>query len=220
MFWVWVNKIVRLLARLPLSRALFRLPALKRLAGAADVRAILSLPDRKYMEGVILPALRAANLKRILFVGCGPYTAHYPGFFAGTGTEFWTTDIVPENAAYGAPNRHVIGDVLQARSLFEAKSFDAIFLNGVFGYGVDAVPAMEEVLKIMHDLLKPGGALMVGWDRGLVPDPGTLENCAPLFTHKSMFGLPPRQSFKLYSAIFCPSRRVVDLHLFDWFEAR
>lgn len=42
----------------------------------AGERMIAKRPDRRYLEGTILPTLAAAGLGPVLFVGCRRYTAH------------------------------------------------------------------------------------------------------------------------------------------------
>lgn len=127
-------------------------------------------------------------------------------------------DILPENAVFGSPAHHVIADILKPDGLFNGQ-FDAILLNGVFGYGVDDLAAMEIALLSIHRLLHAGGALLIGWNRGLVPDPLTLGNCRRYFRHTSLFGLPQRISFNSYKSVFSRKNRLVDLHCFDWFKA-
>lgn len=206
--WRIGYKLFNLLARIPGLRQLFRLRAAQRLRETVYVRFVLGLPDRHYFDAHIIPRLREAAPPRMLFVGCAPYTAHYVESFQSAGIELWTMDLLPENAPYGAPGRHITGDLLEAGATFKQMWFDGILLNGVFGYGLNEPPLMERALHVLHGLLKPEGFLLVGWNRGLVPDPLTLGPCAALFEHTSVLGLPARHSFEKCT------------HVYDWFRAR
>lgn len=158
-------------------------------------KKIPSMSDRKYFENDILPCLSSANFSKVLFVGCKRYTRKYRNWFLDSDTEYWTTDIKPEAAAWGENHRHVICDVQELDAHFRLRAFDVVLLNGVFGYGVDDEVTMNRSLVAIHRVLKPSGILMVGWDRGLTPDPCGLANMEMLFNHGTRLGLPKRKSF-------------------------
>src|SRR5690242_6457222 len=64
--------------------------------------------DRRYMTGHILPALAAAKLERVLFVGCKAYTARYGRQLDRAATDYWTTDINPAAAIWGEKDHHLV----------------------------------------------------------------------------------------------------------------
>jgi SAM-dependent methyltransferase len=159
------------------------------------VRALGALPERRYLEESILPTLAQAGFHRLLFVGCRRYTRHYGRYFNGESIEYWTADYDAAAAAWGAPGRHIICDIRAIGDHVPAGFFDVVMLNGVFGFGVDDDAAMNETLAAIHNVLVPGGRLMVGWDRRLIPDPSGLTKMGQLFRPQAIEPLPAHQSF-------------------------
>lgn len=170
-------------------------------------KEVPSKSDRKYLTETILPNLSNGPYGRVLFVGCRSYTKDYGRFFTQKGIEYWTTDIDPAARAWGAPDRHVVCDVSKIDAEFDPEYFDAVILNGVFGYGVDEVDLMNETLKAIRAILKPGGLLMIGWNTGLTDDPRKLPNLGHHFVHVSPAPLPKRKTF------------ADNTHVYDFFEA-
>ena len=119
----------------------------------------------------------------MLFVGCRRYTQFYDRYFADAGTEYWTTDIDPESRRWGVKNRHVVCDIRHADAHFPAGHFDAVLLNGVFGFGVDDVAGMNETIVAPVRMTKPSGVLMIGWNDDLLDDPLELESVMTHFSH-------------------------------------
>jgi hypothetical protein len=159
------------------------------------VRALGGLPERRYLEESILPALAQGGFQRVLFVGCRRYTRHYGRYFAGQPTEYWTADYDAAAATWGAPGRHLVCDIREIREHVPAAFFDVVLLNGVFGFGVNDDPAMNETLAAIHEVLVPGGRLMIGWDKRLVSDPTGLAYMRQLFQRQPLDPLPARMSF-------------------------
>jgi SAM-dependent methyltransferase len=115
---------------------------------------------RSVLEDVVFPAVRAENdFRRILFVGVDFYTAHYPASFPDR--EFWTIDVLPERAAYGA-DKHVVGSITEEH--FTPDSLDVVICVGVLGWGVDTPQEAEKAMAQCFDILRPGGLLIVGWN--------------------------------------------------------
>ncbi len=83
-----------------------------------------------------MPALLNAGLKKILFVGCGSYTCQVHGEFEATGYKCRTIDIVPDNAVWGNPRRHLSCDIADIRQHVLADPVDAVLFNRVMGYGI------------------------------------------------------------------------------------
>jgi SAM-dependent methyltransferase len=156
-------------------------------------------PDRRWLIGAILPALRDARPARVLFVGCRPYTRPYEDFF--TGAEYWTMDIEPEVARWGS-RRHRTGDVRFVDGLFDGGYFDCVLLNGVFGWGVDRDEDIDRTLDALRTVLRPGGLLLVGWNQGRCADPLTRPVARLLFRHEAALGLPARKSFDDSTHVF------------------
>jgi len=119
--------------------------------------------DRRVLERVIFPGYLADRaVKRVLFVGCDSYTAHYEReFFAAS--EYWTIEPNPEMRRYGA-KRHVIAPLERLANYFRERYFDLIICNGVYGWGLNTAEQCETAFAQCHSCLNPGGHLLIGWD--------------------------------------------------------
>ena len=176
------------LTYLMLSRASHALPWLRRLLPRRldeylTERAITGRDARVYLEEQILGQLAAMELGKVLSVGCRRYTKHYGRWFRGTSTEFWTVDINPEAARWGEPGRHRVADVRGLGSTVERGEFDAVLLVGIFGYGVNDEPSMTRTVAAIHEVLAPGGILMVGCETDFEPAPDQLAEMRLCFDH-------------------------------------
>jgi len=171
-------------------------------------RWVTQLPDRKYLENQILPALRDGAFRKIVFVGTEIFTRDYGQHFIGTTTEYWTTDSDPHAAIYGEPNRHITCDVRELDRHFPAGSLDVVLLNGVFGFGVNDRPDMERTIIAIHNVLKPDGILMIGWNPGRIEDPTALKGLRDLFQHESSLALPNRIELQSFGG----NQHVYDFH--------
>jgi SAM-dependent methyltransferase len=141
------------------------------------------LPERRYLEREIFPAIRALKPRSILFVGVEHYTRHYRRSFEQSGIEYWTLDIEPAVAAHGAPGKHVIASVMDADRHFPSEKFDSAFLNGVLGWGVNTAEEQNQAIRALYKILRPGGVLVLGWDDRQTPDPLELESVNTSFEH-------------------------------------
>jgi hypothetical protein len=151
-------------------------------------------PDRIYMERDLIPAV-ARRGGKVLFIDCGKYTKHYPALFAAHGAECWTIDIDPTVARWGAPERHVIGDIRDAQDHWHRSSFDTIVLTGVFGFGLNSVRDQNEALRVCHLLLKSDGCLIMGWNSDRCVDPSELHALPIYFRPSSIPGMVQCQTF-------------------------
>jgi SAM-dependent methyltransferase len=127
--------------------------------------------DRRILEQVIIPfVLSRFAPGTVLDIGREPYEAFYNGFFVGR--ELWTIDSNPQHAAFGSRN-HIVDDVANLRDHFAERSFDLVLMNGVFGWGLNQAPAIEQAIAAIHAVLRPGGLFVLGWNNlpGLVPVP-------------------------------------------------
>lgn len=193
-----------------------RLPWLKSLVPVACRRFLLTwtsdgragldhLPDRIWMETEILPRIARGAAGTVLFVGCAPYTWRYRRFFTGGATRYVTTDINPGAIVWGA-REHVTCPVQEIHTRFPADSIDVVILNGVFGFGVDSESDMNRAVSSIHRVLTPAGALLIGWNTDLVPDPVSLDAVRRLYRHEGAMGLAARKSFEN------------DTHVYDLFR--
>lgn len=219
-----IYRLGRRVSRLPLVRALIP-PGLKARMNARLGSGVMDeFADRRYMEGVLLPAVAAMRPRRLLDVGLQPYTAHYGRFF-GPETERWTLDVDPASARLGAPDRHIVGDVLDAEARFEPGTLDVLLFNGILGFGLDRLDEQVRMLHVARRLLRTDGWFLVGWDRtpegalliasptppaagAAARDPLELDAVRDLFVHEGPDGQPARRVFDDSS------------HVYDWFRAR
>jgi SAM-dependent methyltransferase len=144
----------------------------------------------------ILPALASAKLKRVLFVGCKPYTARYGKQLTRNAIEYWTTDIDPAAAIWGEKDHHIVCDVKNINHACLPESFDAVLLNGVLGTGVDEESEMNVALASIARILRPNGILLIGWNsQNKHPDPMRLEAVKTYFRREEVLSLPLRKTF-------------------------
>ena len=129
--------------------------------------------DRRHLDRELIPVIGRRGGK-VLFIGCRKYTKHYPRLLAARGLECWTIDIDPIAARWGAPERHVIGDILDEPSHWPASSFDTIILNGVFGFGLNSERDQDAALRACRLLLANDGWLVLGWNTDRSVDPSEL----------------------------------------------
>jgi len=123
------------------------------------------------LEQIILPfILSRLDPRTILDVGREVYESFYDEFF--TGRELWTLDRNANCRTFGAAN-HIVDDVANLRDHFPERYFDFILMNGVFGWGLNDRSAIEQAIAAIHDILKPGGVFVLGWNNtpDLVPVP-------------------------------------------------
>jgi hypothetical protein len=162
---------------------------------------IAHLPDRIYLVRELIPAVgRCAD--KVLLIGCRPYTKHYPGLFGMHGAECWTIDIDPSTARWGAPGRHVTGAIQDSQVHLPASWFDAIVLNGVFGFGLNSVWDQDTALRACRLLLKSHGWLVLGWNADRCVDPSELPALGRYFRASSFPGLHLRRTFAKSTHVF------------------
>lgn len=118
--------------------------------------------DRNVLEQIIIPYILAYfNPKTILDIGREDYQKFYNEFF--TGRELWTMDIDPEKAEFGSSN-HIIDSCTEVKKHFEDNKFDFVILNGVLGWGLNKPGAIEKAITDIHNIMRPGGILVIGWN--------------------------------------------------------
>jgi SAM-dependent methyltransferase len=129
-------------------------------------------PDRRLLEDRILPAYASRpEIRRVLFVGCAPYTQHYEAVFGSA--EYWTID--PRAHPRWGARRHIRDRLERLGRHVAADYFDLIVCNGVLGWGLDQRADAEAAFAACHAALRAGGELVVGWNdvrprNGIRPD--------------------------------------------------
>ena len=135
--------------------------------------------DRRVLEDRVLRQLAAAaSPQHILSVGVRAYTRHHEALLAPH--RLSTIDIDPAVARHGSTLRHVVGSVCDADRHFAAESFDAVVMNGVFGWGLDTRADVDTALIALHHVLRPGGLLVIGWNDVALRRPFPLSSASAL----------------------------------------
>ena len=118
--------------------------------------------DRSILECLIFPYYQLSREhQRIVFVGTAWYTHGYTRMFS---RKIYTTiDPNPANAAYGA-EQHIVDVVGNLERYMAPGSVDAIFLNGVVGWGLNARDEAETAFAACYRCLRKGGHFLIGWN--------------------------------------------------------
>ena len=170
-----------------LPKPVQRLVLLHVFGGTRQNAEVAHQANRRCLGEEIIPRLASQNLT-VLFVGTSSYTFHYERHF---GPKTYTTiDPNPGQAVWGSQD-HIVTRVLDFGLLRPAGSFVCAVLNGVFGYGVNDPPSMRATAQALHDVLRPGGQLIVGWNTDAHAEPETLGAFTGLFARSP----EPRRTF-------------------------
>ena len=176
------------------------------LPGMARIRSA----DRRLLEETLLPGYAAdPTLRTLIFVGCDWYTRHYVELFAPRRERFCTVEIDPGRARFGAP-RHVVAPMQEIGRHFAAGSVDAVVANGIYGWGIDDRAGLGVAFAAAHEVLRPGGTLVLGWNdvAALAPfDPAavagevgfTRSTANPLGAWRTPTDTPLRHTFDVYA---------------------
>jgi SAM-dependent methyltransferase len=159
-----------------------------------ETRSMADRPDRKLLVGWILPQLSKPGIT-VLWVGCQPYTQPYLDIIERPGAKCWTLEIDPSARWWGHPQRHVVGDVQEVGTLYLTRQFDVALVNGVFGYGLNALSEQNQAIRGLARILKPGGLLMLGWNTHRTPDPLQLLTIEQFFIRSKRPGFDRRITF-------------------------
>jgi hypothetical protein len=81
-------------------------------------------------------------------------------------------------------------------------------LNGVLGHGVDGVENQNKAILALHEILKPGGVLLLGWNKGSMADPLALSGLQQSYSYGLDGLLPARMEFS------------GSTHVYDFFLSR
>jgi hypothetical protein len=179
-----------------LAAAILPTPVYKEIASRREMRRDRKVPDRHYMWQHILPQFSSMQPLRLLFVGVASYTTRYASCFSHAKSEYWTLDILPEAAEFGSSKYHIVGNVVEVDQYFPPHSLDAVFLNGVLGFGVDLLEDQEKTLTAIWKVLKSNGTLLLGWNNDKTADPLKLDAVSMLFRLQPLGTLPARQAFE------------------------
>jgi len=138
---------------------------------------LLRRPSRLFLEQEVLPQL-SRDYRKVLFVGTASYTYHYEKIFRPG--QYTTIDSNPGTAVWGAAE-HIVAPIQEIGSHCPKHAFDCVVINGVFGFGIEDTGSMLATVRALHDVLRPDGFLVVGWNNDRHADLATLGVFSPLF---------------------------------------
>jgi SAM-dependent methyltransferase len=169
----------------------------------------LETEDRWVLEQVIFQYfMHLPDLHRILFVGCDWYTKHYERMFFRN-RDYWTIDASPKARRFGA-RRHLVAPLEELDRNFAAEYFDVIFCNGVYGFGLDAAPALERAIEMCWSRLRPLGHFVFGWNDIPARTPVPLDAIAAL-RRFSRFEMPNLNTWRYLTDT--PYRHTYDFYI-------
>ena len=134
--------------------------------------------DRTILQCRIIPHYQLSDAHTsILFVGSDWYTEGYNRMFEHK--NYTTIDADPARARYGA-RQHIVDSVTHLDRHVAPGSLDAIFFNGIIGWGLDTIADADAAFAACHRGLRPGGDLMIGWNDLAAHRPFKLDEVASL----------------------------------------
>lgn len=79
------------------------------------------------------------------------------------------TSIEPDAKAaiYGSSHHHIVDVVQNLMRYVQPGAFDVAVLNGIIGFGLNEDNAIKEAAIAMHQALRPGGLLVIGYNLGI-----------------------------------------------------
>jgi hypothetical protein len=110
------------------------------------------------------------------------------------GGEWYTIDSRPSARVWGA-RKHVIAPIQEAHTHFKEQGFDAVILNGVFGFGVNSKDEQNDTVHAVEKILHPGGLLLIGWNTDLTESPLLLSSLRAGFAAAGMLPFPGHAEF-------------------------
>ncbi len=125
-------------------------------------------PDRRLLRDIILPYYATHEFRRVLFVGTRFYTRRYERRFRRGA--FRTIDADPRMAKHGSKD-HIVDRIEALGAHVRNGSLDAIIMNGVIGWGVNSISALDAALDACLAALRPGGHLVLGVNELLTTTP-------------------------------------------------
>jgi hypothetical protein len=168
----------------------------------------LHIEDRRVLEQIVFPHYRSlGTVRRVLFVGCDWYTAHYERFYFA-GVDYWTVEPDAAHARFGA-RQHVVAALEDLDHHFQEGFFDLIICNGVFGWGLDAPDQCDAAFSQCYRCLAAQGHMLLGWDDLPARSPVPLEQIpslgrfrkytfAPLKSWRYLTDTPYRHTYDFY----------------------
>lgn len=158
-----LRKIVRLLTDREYASRVGR----DRLYGILRRRLNMAVPmmteDRRVLERIIFQHYRRdPQIKKVLFVGCELYTAHYQRYYFAA-HDYWTVDSDLTRRKFGA-RQHITARLEELGRFFPSGFFNLIICNGVYGWGLNKLEDCEAAISQCHACLADAGHMLLGWN--------------------------------------------------------
>jgi SAM-dependent methyltransferase len=170
---------------------------IRRIKKLFGIYSYLNTSDRQVLQTKILPYFaQRSEFFNILFVGTAWYTEGYKITFKQK--NYWTIEIDPSLAKHGARN-HLIDSIENVDIYFQSNELDVIICNGVFGWGLNQKPNIENTFTKCFNLLREGGILVLGWNDIPERRPILLEESQALNLFKP-FVFPPLSTSRYLTA--------------------
>ncbi len=101
-------------------------------------------------------------------------------------------EISQDEAQYGG-DRHIIDSCEKIDQHFQPNTLDVVILNGVYGFGLNELPAIQNTLSQIHQTLAPSGLFIFGWNDLPTTAPYRIEELTGLNAF-TPYVFPPLQS--------------------------
>lgn len=137
-----------------------------------------------------------------MWIGVCPTTKGYYKKLAAQGATVWTVDVDPAAAKFGNGAHHTIGDATALEAAYESSFFDAVFCNGVIGWGIDSEADQARCYTSMAQVLKPNGLLVFGWNTHKSRDPLVSQLHAAHFVPFALPGFGSRMVVQQVTHVF------------------
>jgi hypothetical protein len=168
----------------------------------------MNLPDRRILEGVVIPWFDAnPAFSRVLFVGCDWYTLHYRELFGRSVLR--TIDVDPQKARYGTKN-HIVDGMENLSRHVDPESLDLVICSGVIGWGLNSAELAERAIDGCRVALRAEGMLVLGVDDVAERQPFPLQSIRALGAFDPVV-FPPLSASR-YAVPDCPFRNVFTFH--------
>ena len=126
---------------------------------------------RTYFECRILPYFHhQKRFQNIVLVGIGKFTQHYPEYFNHK-RSVYSIDMDIEKTHYAHTKSHIVDSVDNIEQYFEKCVVDLVFMNGVYGWGLNEERKLVVSLEKIRSVMKTGGVLVFGWNEVPKYDP-------------------------------------------------
>ena len=135
--------------------------------------------QRRYFDNILVPRY-AVGGKRILFIGIEWYNRWI--FHKYKAAQWVSIDPFESNRKFGAKD-HLVGKFPDDINIEDnVATFDVVFCNGVYGWGVNSETGLEYVMQNITSILKPNGICIFGYNTAERNNPVAQETLFNIIT--------------------------------------